>query len=75
MGLYAQIFTFALIVVILSIISIQLGLVYYCFYNCNKLISKCCKKKETTCKVQPYIDDKVNELYMNPLTVQEYIVC
>lgn len=75
MDLYTQIVAWAFMIILFLIIFIQLGIVYYCFYTCKKLINKCCAEKQSNGKVHPHIDEKVNELYMNPLTAQDYIVC
>ena len=75
MDLYTQIFAWAFMIILFLIIFIQLGIAYYCFYTCKKLINKCCVGKQFNGKVQPHIDENVNELHMNPLVADTYIVC
>lgn len=72
MDLFTQIFAWTFMIVLFLIICINLGLAYYCFYTCKKLINKCCIKKNKI-QIQPQIDEQVNKLYINPLSIQEYI--
>ena len=75
MDLYTEIFAWSFMIILFLIICINLGIAYYCFYTCKKLINKCCAKKQSNSKVQPENDEKIDNICINPLVIDKYIVC
>ena len=73
--LFSEIFAWSFMVIIFLVICINLGLAYYCFYTCKKLINKCCSKKQNNSKVKPQDNERIDNICVNPLVADKFIVC